>query len=434
MKQQTILVVAGIVFVFGQCVWALQQSSDANNLEALHDYLRYALLNNAELKTKFYEWKAALEQIPQAKSLPDPKFTYGYFIDEVETRAGPQRQKFGIMQVFPWIGKIEARAGAAAAAAKAARKRYEAAKLKLFFEVKSAYYEYAYLADAVRIARQNLELLKHFEEVARTKYIVATATHPDVIRSQVEMAKLEDILKSLEELTLPLVAKLNSILNRQSDLPLAWPRKQKFRLIWINREGIIAKLQANNPQLAALDFEIVAAKSRVDLAKKKFWPDVGVGVDWIQTDGAISSGVRDSGKDPVLLTFSMNLPLWRDSYKAAERQAKMNLKKTSQQKTETENVLLARAAQILYDFEDSNRKTSLYGDVLVPKSEELLEASEIAYRGGTVDFLSLIDAQRTLLKFELRYERAVTDSQQKLAELEMLVATQLSTEVKSPIE
>ncbi len=434
MKQQTILVVAGIVFVFGQCVWALQQSSDANNLEALHDYLRYALLNNAELKTKFYEWKAALEQIPQAKSLPDPKFTYGYFIDEVETRVGPQRQKFGIMQVFPWIGKIEARAGAAAAAAKAARKRYEAAKLKLFFEVKSAYYEYAYLADAVRIARQNLELLKHFEEVARTKYIVATATHPDVIRSQVEMAKLEDILKSLEELTLPLVAKLNSILNRQSDLPLAWPRKQKFRLIWINREGIIAKLQANNPQLAALDFEIVAAKSRVDLAKKKFWPDVGVGVDWIQTDGAISSGVRDSGKDPVLLTFSMNLPLWRDSYKAAERQAKMNLKKTSQQKTETENVLLARAAQILYDFEDSNRKTSLYGDVLVPKSEELLEASEIAYRGGTVDFLSLIDAQRTLLKFELRYERAVTDSQQKLAELEMLVATQLSTEVKSPIE
>jgi hypothetical protein len=49
----------------------------------------------------------------------------------------------------------------------------------------------------------------------------------------------------------------------------------------------------------------------------------------------------------------------------------------------------------------------------------------------------LIDAQRTLLKFELLYERAATDNQQKLAELEMLLGTELSTadkrdEEKSP--
>ena len=65
------------------------------------DYLAYAALNNAGLKAAFEQWKAAVEQVPQAESLPDPKFTYGYFINEVETRVGPQRQKFGIMQVFP---------------------------------------------------------------------------------------------------------------------------------------------------------------------------------------------------------------------------------------------------------------------------------------------------------------------------------------------
>ena len=104
----------------------------------------------------------------------------------------------------------------------------------------------------------------------------------------------------------------------------------------------------------------------------------------------------------------------------------------SHQKTQTENTIIARAEQILYDFDDSDRKIKLYGDILVPKAEELLGASEIAYKGGTVDFLSLIDAQRTLLDYQLRYERAVTNNQQKLAELEMLAGTQLPTISKKP--
>jgi outer membrane protein TolC len=130
--------------------------------------------------------------------------------------------------------------------------------------------------------------------------------------------------------------------------------------------------------------------------------------------------------------FSMNLPIWRESYKAAELQAKANVRKTSQQKTEVENTIIARAEQVLYDFDDSDRKIKLYGDILVPKAEELLGASETAYKGGTIDFLSLIDAQRTLLKFQLLYERAVTNNQQKLAELEMLAGTQLPTISKKP--
>ena len=123
----------------------------------------------------------------------------------------------------------------------------------------------------------------------------------------------------------------------------------------------------------------------------------------------------------------MNLPIWRQSYTAAELQAKANVRKTSQQKTQTENTIIARAEQVLYDFDDSDRKIKLYGDVLVPKAEELLGASETAYAAETIDFLSLIDAQRTLLEYQLRYERALTNNQQKLAELEMLAGTQLPT-------
>lgn len=204
-----------------------EQPSDANQLRVLSDYIRYAMLNSPELHASFEQWKAVLEQVPQAKALDDPKFTYGYFINEVETRVGPQRHKISVMQVFPWFGEIEARTDAAAAKAKAARQKYETTKLKLLRRVKERFYEYAYLAVAIDIAKENLELLTHFEEVARQSYRTAAASHPDVIRAQMELAKIEDVLKSLEQLREPTVAKLNSILNRHATAALPWPTKER---------------------------------------------------------------------------------------------------------------------------------------------------------------------------------------------------------------
>jgi cobalt-zinc-cadmium efflux system outer membrane protein len=434
MNRQVLQIICIVFLGLTAPIIASQQSNYTNDLESLEDYLRFASLNNAELKSKFEQWKAALEQVPQAKALADPKFTYSYFIEEVETRTGPQQQKFGIMQVFPWFGKIQARTDVASANAQAAKQRYETTKLKLFRQVKVAFYEFAYLATAIDIAKHNLELLQHFEEVARTKYTTATAIHPDVIRAQVELAKLEDILKSLEQLREPIVAKLNSVLNRPIDAELVWPEKSRPENVPLDRKHIVQVLKRVNPELAELSWEIQAAKSSVELAKKKFYPDIGVGLDWIQTDGAVSPTVKGSGDDPLILMFSMNIPLWQNKYKAAEHQAKANVRKIQEQRTDTENKILSRVFEIIYDIEDSQRKTHLYGDVLVSKAQELVQASETAYKAGTIDFLSLIDAQRMLLKYELEYERAVTDNLQKIAELEMLIGTELSSINSSYVE
>ena len=128
---------------------SLPSDADSNAPRTLAEYLAYAALHNAGLKATFEDWRAALEQIPQAKALPDPKFTYDYFTQQIMTR-----QQAGIMQTFPWFGKIAARTDAAAAAANAAQKRYEARRLQLFSEVKQAFYEYVYLAGATRIRRR----------------------------------------------------------------------------------------------------------------------------------------------------------------------------------------------------------------------------------------------------------------------------------------
>jgi len=394
MKQSLILTVTTSLVLLGiaSVDHAAETVTDANTPQTIQEYLRHAALNNAGLKAAFEEWKAALEAIPQAKALPDPRFTYGYFIEEVETRVGPQRQRFSLTQAFPWFGTIGARSDGAAAAAQAARKRYEAKKLRLFYDVKESFHEYVYLGAAIEIARDGLELVRRFEEVARAKYITAEAGHPDVIRAQMELAVLADKLTTLEQLRGPIVAQLNAVLNRPTGAALLWPRRERYH-------------------------EVPVERDRIDFA---------VGIDWIDTDNAAMSGVRDSGKDPVLLMFSMNLPIWRKSYGAAELQARAGARRLFHQKTELANDLLARAERVLYDFEDSDRKIRLYGGVLVPQAEALVGASETAYATGTVDFLNLIDAEQTLLRFRLQHERVLANRQQRLAELEMLIGADLS--------
>jgi outer membrane protein TolC len=419
MKRQTlILAIMMAVLISIHYAEASEQITDANTLVKLEDYLRYASLNNAGIKAVFEQWKAAIEEVPQAKALPDPQLQYGYYTRQSDMQ---MNQMVGVMQMFPWFGKIDARTEQAMKNAEAAQQKYQAARLALFKEVKEGFYEYVYLAKATEIAMENLELLRHFEEVARTKYIAAQAGQPDVIRAQVELARIEYALSSLEQLREPTVSKLRKSLTLPEDTNLPWPKGEEFNAATLGYEQLVYLLRQKNPELLGLNFDVMAAKSRIELAKKNFYPDIGVGIEWTEFE---RSGEM-SGRDSVALMFQINLPLWRDSYSAGQRQAQAMAMSVEKEKIDTENSLLAKAAQSYYDYNDSIRRIQLYRDTLIPKVEELLQASETAYKAGTIDFLSLIDSQRMLLDYHLSYQRALADNRQKLAELEMLVGTEL---------
>ena len=399
--------------------------SDIPQWKHLEDYLEYAALHNAQLKAAFAGWQAAVEQVPQVRALPDPKFNYGYFIREVETRVGPQRQKFELTQMFPWFGVLEARGDAAAAQAKAAYQRYEAQKLKLFAEVKNVFYEYDFLAKAVRITRENLKLLTHFEEIARIRYATSTASHPDIIRAQIELAILEDRLHSLLELRPALNAKLNSVLNRDSQELLPWPKSTRIRELPLDMNRMHTLIQQHNPNLKVLSHEIAAAKQGEILARKQSYPDIQIGIGYIDTAGAIMSGVDDSGKDPIVGMVSLSLPIWNQKNQAAKRQARARMMQKTHEKAQLQYTLAAQAQELCYEHQDRQRKIKLYRDAVIPKARDMLLAAEATYQSGAADFLTLLDAQQTLLLYQLHQERAAAQSEQILAQLEMLIGTEL---------
>ncbi len=325
------------------------------------------------------------------------------------------------MQTFPWFGKIAARTDAAAAAANAAQKRYEARRLQLFSEVKQAFYEYVYLAGATHITKENLALMQRFEEAARTRHLTARATHPDIMRAQIEVAKAQNELTTLERSRSPIVARLNAALNRPTEASLPWPREGSGRPVEVDRNILIAALKEHNPELQAMDFDIERLDKEVAVAKRNFYPDIGVGAEWMQMPA--SGGGLDSD---LRVGVELNLPIWRGSYRAGELQALALARRARHERKDLENTLVARAQRALYEFENSGRQVKLYDDALVPSARELIGSSEAAYAAGTVDFLNLLSAQQTLLQFRLARERSWADQRQKLAELEMLAGSELT--------
>ena len=418
-------------FDIGHSTTAAESIEDTSGLSeltensGLSDYLAYAALNNPGLEAAFNRWRAALEQVPQVKALPDPRFNYKYFIEEVETRVGPQRQSFGISQLFPWFGKLDLRGDVAGQAANAARQRYEAAKLKLFFEVKDAYYEYYYLAKSIAITKENVSLIKHLESVARSRYKAAVGTHPDVIRAQVEMGKLEDRYRTLLDLQQPIVARLNAALNRPVEAAIPWPTEIQYEEIEVVDQELLAKLITENPELKALDSQIKQNQKSIELAKKDYYPDFTLGLSLIDTDDSSVGNPRDNGKDPVVASVSINIPLWREKYAAGVREARNRYFAVRQERREKANSLSSTLKMTLYRFRDAERKIDLYRDALLPKAKESLKVTESGFRAAKGSFTDLIDAQRILLEFALSYERALADRSQSLAKLEMLVGREI---------
>ena len=391
----------------------------------LADYLARAALQSPALEAAFNRWRAAGEEPARAGALPDPTLTYERFIREVETRAGPQRNALQIAQKIPWFGTLGLRAEAADHAAQAARHAYEGAKLALFRRVRDAYAEYYYLARATEIARENAALLKGLEEVVRTRYRHNLTGQADLIRLQVELGRVRDRVRSLVDMRAAAMARLAAAVGLPVGTDLPAPRELDTPGVELKDGQLIAWAMASSPALKGDAAEIARRKSEVHLARKAYWPDLTLGVKWIDTSHSVGGMPIDDGKDPVLAMVSVNVPIWRNKLAAGVRQSRYRQLAAVKVRADRADRLAADVSEAAFRARDARAKIDLYRRLLVPRATESLKATTAAFSAGTAGFSDLIDAQRVLLEFSLIQERARADYAQHVAVLEALIGRHL---------
>ncbi|MEZ6184077.1 MAG: TolC family protein [Planctomycetota bacterium] len=407
-----------------------EEVAPLTSASTLTDYVALALRRNPALQAQSQRWRADLERVPQARSLPDPELTYGGFIEQVETRVGPQRHRFGVSQMVPWPGKLAERSAMALEESEATRARTDAVRLRTVYQVARAYADYYYLASERAVTDETLTLVRHWESVAQTRFRAgAQAAHRDVIKAQVEIGRLEDRLATLNDARKPHVARLRSLLNVPATFEIPWPSSVPATSLAVSDGEVLALIERHSPLLAELNRKISARERGVDLAWQSYLPDFMFGFEYIETGPAVRNamGVRPSGSgdDAMIAKFGISLPIWFGRYESSVSEARARLRAAELDRADAENSLEASAARALFDYRDAERKLRLYRDSLVPKAEQSLKATSAAYEAGAGDFLDVLDAERVLLEFHLSRERALADRVRSFTELEMLTGTDL---------
>ncbi len=400
---------------------------NVNSNSSLKDYLTLAAVNNPGLKSVFYKWKSDLEKTGYVGALPDPMIVYGYFIENAETRVGPQNQKFSLRQNIPWFGTLGDKKDVAFEMSNVSFKKFQAALLKLSYQVKSAYYDLYFLGKEIEITKENIELLLFWESVARTTYKVGLSQHPDVIKAQVELGKLEDRMLTLEDKVRPLKARLYAVMNISDTTDLQIPELIKFQEETAVDKNYIEQVLNNNPNLNAVKHLIAKEEHALQLANKSSLPNFTLGIDYIETGEALNPLLDESGKDPWIASVGINVPLWFGKNNSKKSEAKAKKRSAEYLLKDKENQLRAMTERIIFQHDDALRKVQLYRDGLLPKAEQSLNASYTSYQAGKADFLNVLDAQRQLLNFQLMLDRSKTNLAKRKAEIDMLTGIELKT-------
>ncbi len=421
----TLWVAAGVPAVAQLPVPPLQEESPmamSNGQDQLNALLFEAETNNPGLKAAYHKWQGALQRVPQVTSLMDPKLTFTeYLRKNVETRTGAQDFQLGVMQMFPYPGKLSLRGKAAAEEARALEQDLFQQRLKVRREVKDAFYEYYYLEQSIRITGENLELLKHFERVANARYEVNRAGNQDVLKAQVELGELENEIRTLEDFRQPVQARLNAALNRPMGSPFPAPAEIRIADVELRSERILDLAYRTNPELKAIDASIRKEQAEVEIAKKEYFPDFNVGVNWINTNSRIDADVPGEGDDVLMGSVQFNLPIYRDRLAAGVLEAEHGVQEQQNRKTEAENQLAVELQTAMYKLRDAKRQIDLYSEILIPKARQSVTVTQTAYSAEEAGFLDLVDTERVLLNFQNSYYRAVANYGQALALIEAKV-------------
>jgi len=391
-----------------------------DSVGSLEDYLRVAAVRNPALRSMFYRWKSQLENADYRGALPDPVFTYRYFIENVETRVGPQNQGLSLRQDIPWPGTLSAQSDVALEGARVASRAFQATKLEVFSHVKAAYFEYYYVGKEIALTEENLTLLGFWESVVRTKYKAALTGHPDLLRVQVELGKLEDRLATVRARIEPAAARLRAAVNLPDSIPVGLPAQIHVSERPYDPDSVKAAVVRFNPDLQSRSHAIAREEAGVRLARRSAYPSFSLGVDYIETGPALNPATPESGKDPWIVGLSVSLPLWLGKNASRTEEAEARQHEAHYAFLDARNQLLAITEEVLYEYGDALRKVRLYRDGLIPKAMQSLNTSYTSYQAGKLDFLNVLDAQRRLLEFQLQLERARADLGIQAAALETL--------------
>jgi outer membrane protein TolC len=355
--------------------------------------VEYALVNSAELEQRYWEWRSAIEQIPQdASQSTTLNVAVGTAITNGRASWGSSTVTLANdpMANIKWPGKLDAAGKEALQNAKAAGERFIRAKYDLRNKVLGAYYDYALNAELIRLERGNLQILETMASLTQARSRAGSSNQLDVLKASNEIDISRNDIAEMESQLPAQRAAINALLGRVADAPLAVPGELPvMKSVTYTEEELIELAAKRNPELAALADEIRGRGEGIRLAKLQYVPDFNL----------------SAGTDLMGMTQSIvgqaTVPIFRyEALNAAIAQAEANLRGAEAVRRQAGNDLAAEVMMDIAIVRDADRQLDLFEHAILPRTREMVELGRAAYETAQAPLLDLLEEERSLIGVE----------------------------------
>jgi outer membrane protein, heavy metal efflux system len=367
--------------------------------------------------------RAANARVSSATLPPDPELQLGFMNRQLPSLAPMDpigMTQIQLMQMLPLGGKLGlagriARSSADAAAARATDVRWDVRARGAM-----AFYDLYAIQSQLTIARETKRLVQDIAKVSQAMYSVGEAKQADVLRAQVEIARMTEDITRMESMRAAMASKLVATL----DLPLASaPQSARPPLLpdtLPSLELLALEAEQRRPMVIAGERDLASAAAQERLVRKDIWPDLQIGLQYGWRSGGM--GTEKMGS----LMIGASIPVH-----ARSRQLRMRDEASAMREMSVADLTAMRAetrgrmAELYSSYVRARNLRALYRTTILPQAEATVTASFAAYRVGDVNLMTLLDNQMTVNRY--RQELITLDAEQgkAVAEMEMLLGRAL---------
>jgi outer membrane protein TolC len=381
------------------------------------------LEENPDIASARSDWRSTLERVPQERSLPDPMVSYRYFGQSPETRVGPQEHALEISQTLPWFGKRNLQAERAGHLASGASWRARDLERDLIARLKRAYFDVAYLQEALALNADEVALLRRFEEIALTRYAVGEGIQQSVVKVQTDISRLSDRETLLRERLEAATRRIAQLIGKPHSGLSLQPIGLELLNLDLDPKELERQAVGSHPEVHASLRQIEADEAWLSRRNLESRPDFRFGIAYTSVGAREDAPGRaspppDNGEDSLAFTVGLNVPLYRGRIRAGAHEARQRVRSSERLLQSTRDRLRFEVQEAVLRLESLESRGRLYKDVIIPQAEESLGSAEAAYTTNRQDFLDLLDAERVLFQVRLSYHRLLADYWMALADLE----------------
>jgi cobalt-zinc-cadmium efflux system outer membrane protein len=373
-------------------------------------FVLYSVLNHPSVVAAYYDWRASVEDIVTARTLPDPQFVFQADITRTLSSFMP-----GLMFDFMGSGKLEAMGHEATATSNVARRAYLSAVLNAAAEARKAWIELAYVDEAIRLKEMSVGSLDTSIAIADADYSTSRGmgTLADHVRIANQLAQTRSELGSLADQRTAARARLKSAMGlAPADRDPVWPRAALTPTAIPSAEELWRRASEANPDLGRMRTMVEMAVSGVEVARNAGHPDFTLGA------------MVDLRTNPTLFRplATINLPIWREKIAAIIAAAEARRDASEARLSAEQITLAAELAQMLYMVRESDRMIAYIDHDALPSFDRTIATAEAAYQSGAASPGMIPETQ--LMAFAMRLGRigALRDRENAVTDLLLLTA------------